>query len=474
MQSTSPIARTAAPALYLVLGAATGCFADPGAPIGSAGGSSDGSAGASTGETTDEPTGGPTTAPTTAPVETTGETTGDETTGAMPGNCGNAQIDPGEECDNGDANNGQNGSICKGDCIRNVCGDGYLAANEGCDDANQIDDDQCSNTCKLNGCGDKVVGPGEECDDGNTVDDDACSNLCKAPFCGDANVNAGEQCDKGDSNGNDQACTLQCQLAFCGDGLVQAGVEGCDDGNQFDGDACSSMCQSPTCGDGVKQEDEACDDGNQTDGDGCSSTCQASCGDGILDPGEECDDGDLPNGDFCAATCKRTAYRVFVTSQRYAGDLGGLVGADNNCNELAMASKLGGTYLAWLSTTKESPALRFFPSTLPYVLVNGSKVADNWTDLTVGESLLAPIGTTEKGVSLLGGNPDCGNSDRVVWTHTTAKGESGPGTSCSDWTSPQGIFKGSGGVLLNIGPTWTEGCTVSCTTNARLYCFEQP
>ena len=472
MHHGSPIARPAALALYFILGlgAATGCFTDPGAPIGSAGEVSGGSTGATTtGET------GPTTAgPTTAPGTATGETTGDDpTTGAMPNVCGDSKVDPGEECDNGDANNGQNGSICKGDCTKNVCGDGYLAVNEGCDDANQIDDDQCSNTCKLAGCGNGVAEPGEQCDDGNTVDDDACSNLCKAPFCGDANLGAGEECDEGDSNGNDQVCTFQCKLAVCGDGLLHAGVETCDDGNQIDGDGCSSTCQAPACGDGVKQEGEDCDDGNQVEGDGCSSACQASCGNGVLDPGEECDDGDIMSGDFCGPSCERVAYRVFVTSQRFEGDLGGLLGADSTCNELAMASKLAGTYLAWLSTTKDGPAARFAKTPLAYRLVTGSKIANNWADL-ITKSLLAPINVTETGLSLAGGNLDCRNADKLVWTSTLASGQPGPGAHCVEWTNGQLALKGSGGNLLTINSIWTEGCSVNCGSKARLYCFEQP
>jgi len=458
MQPPSSLARTTSLALYL--GAATGCFADPGAPIGG----TDGSVGtASTNETTGEPTSGPTTA---------GETTEGDTTGAIPGSCGNSQIDLGEECDNGYLNNGQNGSICKGNCTKNVCGDGYLAANEGCDDGNQVDDDQCSNTCKLAGCGDGVAAPGEQCDDGNPVNDDACSNLCKSPFCGDNNVGADEQCDEGDDNGDAQACTLQCKPAVCGDGLVHAGVEGCDDGNQITDDACSNSCTLSTCGDGLVQEGEACDDGNQVDGDGCSNVCQVSCGDGSLDPGEECDDGNLENGDACDMACMRTALRVFVTSQRYEGNLGGLIGADNTCNQLAMAAQLGGKYLAWLSDTEEGPAQRFVPSALPYALVNGTTIANNWAALTSGKNLLAPINTTEVGVVL----PDdkLGCDDSLVWTHTNPLGQPGPGSHCNSWTNDQAVFKGQGGNLFSIGQNWTDNCTANCSINAHLYCFEQP
>ena len=40
--------------------------------------------------------------------------------------CGAPSTDEGEECDNGEANNG-GGAICKADCTLNQCGDGYVA-----------------------------------------------------------------------------------------------------------------------------------------------------------------------------------------------------------------------------------------------------------------------------------------------------------------------------------------------------------
>src|SRR5690242_15690863 len=41
--------------------------------------------------------------------------------------------------------------------------------------------------------------------------------------------------------------------------------------------------------------------------------------------------------------------RVFVTSKTYQGTLGGLAGADMECQKLADAANLGGTWMAWLS-----------------------------------------------------------------------------------------------------------------------------
>ena len=75
---------------------------------------------------------------------------------------------------------------------------------------------------------------------------------------------------------------------------------------------------------------------------------------------------------------------VFVTSDTYDGDLGGLVGADAKCQALADAAGLDGTFRAWLSDDAESPSTRFTQSTDPYWLVDGTVVADSWADLIHG------------------------------------------------------------------------------------------
>ena len=65
---------------------------------------------------------------------------------------------------------------------------------------------------------------------------------------------------------------------------------------------------------------------------------------------------------------------VFVTSERFNGNLGGLKGADDKCQAQAEdpASIVpSGTYLAWLSDGTESPDTRFTKSSHPYQLAAG-------------------------------------------------------------------------------------------------------
>jgi cysteine-rich repeat protein len=59
---------------------------------------------------------------------------------------------------------------------------------EDCDDGNAVNDDNCRNNCVIPICGDGILDPGEECDDGNDTDDDGCSADCRLENICDLNV----------------------------------------------------------------------------------------------------------------------------------------------------------------------------------------------------------------------------------------------------------------------------------------------
>jgi cysteine-rich repeat protein len=242
--------------------------------------------------------------------------------------CGNGEVDPGEECDDGLANNGDN-KDCRSDCVINRCGDGRVNTSgthrEDCDGAPLTPDhvrtavptetatcnsdctaprcgdgkvnshfkpagavatEQCDNgvansdsadctaSCQVSVCGDNhlnSVGPlhKEGCDDGNRVDTDNCTNACIARSCGDGIVGSGEECDLGAANSDTGACLLNCRLATCGDDRVRAGVEECD-GTP----GCSATCHLQRCGNGIVEPGELCDDGNTLACGSCSVDCQ--------------------------------------------------------------------------------------------------------------------------------------------------------------------------------------------------------
>lgn len=276
--------------------------------------------------------------------------------------CGNAELDEGEICDDG---NGKSGDGCSnacslednfvcpvvgGPCERaTVCGDSRQTGEEQCDDGNTEDNDGCTASCLLESdyvcaepgepcvstveCGDSKLAGGETCDDGNTRAGDGCGETCE--------VEEGWACSSAGF-----AC-----VPVCGDGMT-VGRETCDDNNDADGDGCSAVCRVEegyacndagedchltVCGDGVAEGSEPCDDGDDIHvGDGCSpgcileptcappsleggegpdagdaprtiaGACTSSCGDGILLAGdeEECDDGNNLSGDGCDENCK--------------------------------------------------------------------------------------------------------------------------------------------------------------------------
>jgi cysteine-rich repeat protein len=228
-----------------------------------------------------------------------------------------------------------------GDDVPAGCGDGFLAADEICDDGNRTGGDGCRADCRSDeSCGNLVTDPGvgEQCDDGDGVGGDGCSADCRSDeTCGNLVIDqsTGETCDDGDTDGGD-GCSANCQSnEQCGNGVMDAGEhcdtsnqatpdcdpdcsavecgdgvtngpagEGCDDANGDPTDACNG-CAVAYCGDGQTHAGvEACDDGNGVNEDACAGCVAAFCGDGYTYAGvEACDDANASNGDSCVAGC---------------------------------------------------------------------------------------------------------------------------------------------------------------------------
>ncbi|MES1183489.1 MAG: DUF4215 domain-containing protein [Myxococcales bacterium] len=188
--------------------------------------------------------------------------------------CGNSVVEPGEQCDDGNANATDGCAACSisagwscptaGSACIPKCGDGKKLGIEQCDDGNKVSGDGCNAGCK--------VEVGYSCPTVNAK--------CVASVCGDKNVDAGEGCDDGGlCFGGTKAGTACTSDATCtGGGLCKTVA----------GDGCGPTCQpEPTvtvgpvpvvnvfCGDGLKTGTEVCDDGNTTDGDGCESDCKS-------------------------------------------------------------------------------------------------------------------------------------------------------------------------------------------------------
>lgn len=190
--------------------------------------------------------------------------------------------------------------ICISD--RNLCGNAHMDPGEVCDDGNNLPGDGCSPDCKSDEkCGNGTLDTPIKDDKGVLVRSDPRNEDCDTPLAIDPNTG--------------KFCSAACKFEVCGNGVTDKEVgEVCDDGNTVGGDGCSADCKSTEqCGNGILDQpirdanghpdladprNEICDDHNTMDGDGCAHDCRSTenCGNGKIDPGEECDDGKAPDG----------------------------------------------------------------------------------------------------------------------------------------------------------------------------------
>jgi cysteine-rich repeat protein len=63
--------------------------------------------------------------------------------------CGDREIDPGEECDDGKLNSNSPNANCRPGCAVSRCGDSILDDIETCDDGNRLNNDGCDRYCRI-------------------------------------------------------------------------------------------------------------------------------------------------------------------------------------------------------------------------------------------------------------------------------------------------------------------------------------
>ena len=214
--------------------------------------------------------------------------------------CGNLEIEPPEECDDGNADSTDS---CTASCTKAVCGDGYV---------------QPSN--------------GEECEPkGTATCSDECKNIDESvtetprvvpPNCGNRIVNAdeGEECDEGHLNGSGE-CSEYCTISYCGDGILSPEVnEECEpiptsyeNGVPvFTEPICGDSCAIPVRNASSKIiagctrlflppcETEAASSSStlaeSTSSESLKNAAPSLCGNTVLNEGEECDNGGICQG----------------------------------------------------------------------------------------------------------------------------------------------------------------------------------
>lgn len=158
---------------------------------------------------------------------------------------------------------------------------------------------------------------------------------------------------------------------------------------------------------------------------------------------------------------------VFVTEGAFFANLGGVAGADARCAAEAAAAGHSGEFLAWISDDAVSPAARFVREGGPWVLAEGTVVADGWDDLVDGV-LAHAIELDATGLPI--------DDQLAVWTNTDWNGEA-LGADCQGWTSMAfadgGIFGDFRNDAFGQWTAWGDPSPFPCENTFHLYCFEQ-
>lgn len=163
---------------------------------------------------------------------------------------------------------------------------------------------------------------------------------------------------------------------------------------------------------------------------------------------------------------------TFVSSNGSAGDfrMGGLLGADNSCTSEAIRAGISGVFYAWMADTDSNndPVNRFEHTTVPYLRVDGTQIADDWADLVdcTGSCLDANLNKDENNATYNG----------PAWTNVATDGSAisySSSNTCDGWTQNFGsppIYGRSDDTNSN----WTNSGTGStCLNGFHRYCFEQ-
>jgi hypothetical protein len=315
------------------------------------------------------------------------------------------------------------------------------------------------------GCGADAGSAGVACDPGMVCNAGTCQADCGANLtkCGDSCVDTQhDPMHCGD-------CATQCVLAngvnVCNAGTCavlscQSGFDRCPAvWSNLPITSCSALASdTQNCGSCGNQ----CNVANATPTCASGSCAIGSCNAGFIDCDNDPSDGCETQGASCP-----TPKKVFITSTTYSANLGGYAGADARCAAAASGANLTGTFYAWIADGATTPKTHFTQSTIPYALVDGTIIANNFDGLTSGR-IRHPIDMTETGAAAPA--PTIAGTCNA-WTGLNAHGDTQYGD-CSGWTST-GSTGGSGN-SREKGGAWSSQCSGGiCGNVAALYCFEQ-
>jgi hypothetical protein len=292
---------------------------------------------------------------------------------------------------------------------------------------------------------------GADCDDGQ--------------YC-----NGIETCEPENARANALGCVAgesPCSVDQLCDPTPGACVNRCEFNPDLDGDG----EHSTTCG------GRDCDDNNAAVSSTATEICDAFNGDEDCNPNtvggkpgywKHCTACDLPcsTQQVCESSACAAGRRVFITSTTYTANFGGVAGADAACRTRAAAANLGGEWKAYLTTNGVTIASRHAGAAVPYVRLDGVRIADSFADLTDG-TIQAPLNITELHTVHL----------QNAWTGMSSP-TTGNNNDCVGWTSEafgclQGGPCGHAGQSDHTNDNWDGAFVFHCSQRFALYCIEQ-
>ena len=198
-----------------------------------------------------------------------------------------------------------------------------------------------------------------------------------------------------------------------------------------------------------------------------TDTGDADTGNPGPDPTTPISDAATDAGSGCAGTiaCVR---KVFLTSQTFGGNLGGLAGADAHCYTAAqqIPALKGRVFRAWLSDATTNAADRIHHGTQAFLRGDGSTFVTSYRTL-IGGTVANALNIDENGNTRTGATLDLG-----AWTGTDATGVYNL-NSCNNWTSAASTDNGAAGDSQATDRTWTQFSSgTSCNSSRHLYCIE--
>lgn len=159
-----------------------------------------------------------------------------------------------------------------------------------------------------------------------------------------------------------------------------------------------------------------------------------------------------------------TEHVVFISTTTTNGNIGGLAGADQLCEDAAAAGSvtqsLLGTWRAIMSDETTSAASRLNFGTGAIKTTQGNTVVASAANLWDG-SIAHAIDADENGASLTG----------AVYTGTLETGASSTGNTCDSWTTFMIGNTGKTGSAIFTDYKWVAQVNNFCSTSARLYCI---